>query len=119
MNEWMNRQPRKSENLLNFYLHTKRKKSKEENEWRKATLKKFGMVTTWMKKKRKTSRFMDAGSNNGNEREGNQQHGMDRQGRMKKENKTLGTERCKNIETLYIIIIIIIIITRHSASSRK
>ena len=27
---------------------------------------------------------------------------MDRQGRMKKENKTLGTERCENIDTLHI-----------------
>ena len=38
---------------------------------------------------------------------------MDRQGRMEKENKTLGTERCENIDTLHInknIIIIIIII---------
>ena len=36
----------------------------------------------------------------------------DPQGRMEKENKTLATERCKNIDTLYInkIIIIIIII---------
>ena len=45
---------------------------------------------------------MDAGSNNQNEREGNYQHGMDRQGIMEKENKTLGTERCENIDTLYI-----------------
>ena len=27
---------------------------------------------------------------------------MDRQGRMEKENKTLGTEICDNIDTLYI-----------------
>ena len=27
---------------------------------------------------------------------------MDRQGRMEKENKTLRTERCENIDTLYI-----------------
>ena len=42
---------------------------------------------------------------------------MDQQGRMEKENKTVGTERCKNIDTPYrnkiiIIIIIIIIIMR-------
>ena len=35
---------------------------------------------------------------------------MDCQGRMKKENKTLGTERCENIDTLYINTIIIITI---------
>ena len=38
---------------------------------------------------------MDAGRNNGNEREGNYKHGMGRQGRMEKENKTLGTGRCE------------------------
>ena len=27
---------------------------------------------------------------------------MDRKGRMEKENKTLGIERCENIDTLYI-----------------
>ena len=45
---------------------------------------------------------MDAASNNWNEREGNYQHGMDRQGRMEKENKNLGTERFENIDILYI-----------------
>ena len=45
---------------------------------------------------------MDAVINNWNERKGNWQHGMDRQGRMVKENKTLGTEiRVKN-DNLYI-----------------
>ena len=34
------------------------------------------------------------------ERERNQQLGMDRQGRMEKKNKT-ATERCENIDTLY------------------
>ena len=36
---------------------------------------------------------------------------MDREGRMEKKNKTLGTERCENIDTLYINKIIIIITT--------
>ena len=52
--------------------------------------------------KRKTSKFMDLGSNNWNERAGNYQYGMDRQGRKEKENKTFDTERCENIDTLYI-----------------
>ena len=42
---------------------------------------------------------MDAGSNNWNERKGNNQHGMDRQGGMEKGNKTLVTENC-NIDAL-------------------
>ena len=33
--------------------------------------KNFGMVSTWKKKKRKTLNFVDAGSNNRDEREGN------------------------------------------------
>ena len=49
-----------------------------------------------------TSKFVDAGSNNRNEIDGNYQHGMDCQRRMEKKNKTLGTERCANIDTLYI-----------------
>ena len=56
----------------------------------------------WKKKKRKTSKFVDAGINNRNEREGTSQHGMGQQRRMEKKNKTLGTERCANIYTLYI-----------------
>ena len=38
---------------------------------RKATLKYFEMVSIWKKKKRKTSKFVDAGSNNWNGGEGN------------------------------------------------
>ena len=62
------------------------------------------MVSTWKKKKRKTSEFMDARSDNRNEREGNYQLGMGGQRRMEKKNKfrTLGTERYANIKTLYI-----------------
>ena len=41
-----------------------------KNAWRKATSKKFGMESTWKKKKIKISKFADAGSINGNEREG-------------------------------------------------
>ena len=40
--------------------------------------------------------------NNWSEREGNYEHGMYRQGRMEKENKILGTGRCKNIDNQYI-----------------
>ena len=32
---------------------------------------------------------------------------MDRQRRMEKENKSLATEKCENIDTLYITVIII------------
>ena len=49
-----------------------------------------------------TSKFRDAGGNSWNEREGSQPRGMDQQERMEKENKTLSTERCENIDTLYI-----------------
>ena len=44
---------------------------------------------------------MDAGSNNWSEREGNFQHGMNRRGKKEKDNIILGTERCENIDTLY------------------
>ena len=40
-------------------------------------------------------------SNNWNERQRNSHQGMDQLGRMKMENKTVGTERCENIDTLY------------------
>ena len=87
------------------------------------------MVPTWTTKKEKTSKFVDAGSYNMNEREGNQQHGIDRQRTMDKKNKitNLGTERCANIKTLYInniiintnfIIIIIIIINNKRKTSK-
>ena len=58
------------------------------------------MEYNW-KKKRKTSKFVGAGSNR-NEKGWDQQHGKDRQKRIEKENKTSGTERCENIETLYV-----------------
>ena len=42
-----------------------------KSERRKATSKNFGIVSTWKKKKRKTSKFIDARINNWNERERN------------------------------------------------
>ena len=57
----------------------------------------------WKKKKNKkekTSKFVDAGSNNWNETKGNYQHEMYRQGRMEQENKTLGIERQEIVYTL-------------------
>jgi hypothetical protein len=54
---------------------------------KKAYLKNVGMVSTWKNKKRKTSIFVDAGSNNWNKGKENKQHGMNRQGRMEKEIK--------------------------------
>ena len=47
---------------------------------------------------------MDAGSKNLNEREGEEQHGMNREGSRENKNKikTLDTERCETIDTLYI-----------------
>ena len=50
---------------LNWYGHMQ--KMNEERQHPKT----FGMVFTWKKKERKTSKFVDAESNNGNEREGN------------------------------------------------
>ena len=51
-----------------------------------------GMMYNWKMKKRNTSKFVDAGSNIWNEKEGNKQHGMDREERIEKENKSSGTE---------------------------
>ena len=45
---------------------------------------------------------INAESNNWNERDGNQQNAMDLQGKMENENKTLGTERSENINSLYV-----------------
>ena len=68
------------------------------------------MVTARKKNKGKTSKFVDAGSNNWNERERNYERGRNRHGGMEKENKTLGTEICENIDTLCINIFYIIIV---------
>ena len=46
--------------------------------------------------KRKALKFVDAGSNNWNERR-ELSHKMDRHRRMEEDNKTLGAERCKKI----------------------
>ena len=58
------------------------------------------MFSTCKKKKWKISKFANAGSNNWDERKGNSQHGVDCQGIMEKENKTLDTERFQNVHTL-------------------
>jgi hypothetical protein len=55
---------------------------------------------------------MQAGSSNWNKREENE---MDRQGRMEMENKTLGTDICANIVTLYVNTRKVIIV-KHSLS---
>ena len=69
---------------------------------RNAPWKNFGMVPTWNTKKEKTSKFVDAGGFNRNEKEGNLRLGMSRQRRVEKENKfTLDTERCENIKNLH------------------
>ena len=54
------------------------------------------------KEEKENSKFVDAESNNWKEREGNKQHGMDGRGGMLNKNETLATERCENIDTLYI-----------------
>ena len=63
------------------------------------------MVPTWKTKNGKTSKFVDAGGYNTDERgrerererERNWRFEMDRQTRVKRENKfTLGPERCEN-----------------------
>ena len=56
--------------LLFLYGHVRRM-----DEERKAPSKNFGTVSTWEKKKKKTSKFVDAGSYNRNEREENHLHG--------------------------------------------
>ena len=54
-----------------------------------------------LEEERKTSKFLEAGSNNWNEKEENL-HGMDRQGRMEKKIKTSGTIISENTYTKYI-----------------
>ena len=51
---------------MNWYGHVQR-----INKKKKATSNNFGMVSNWKKKRRKTSKFLDAGGYNRNEREGN------------------------------------------------
>ena len=64
------------------------------------------MVSTGKAKKGKTSKFVDVGGYNKNERE--REGGINNlewvERRVEKKNKTitLGTERCENIKTLYI-----------------
>ena len=53
---------------------------------RKAPKKNFEMVPTWKTKKAKTSKFLDAGGYNGNERAGNGRLGMGRLRGLEKEN---------------------------------
>ena len=45
------------------------------------------MMSAWRKKRGKTLKFVNAGSNNWNEREGNYQHGLNRQRRILKKIK--------------------------------
>ena len=60
------------------------------------------MVPTWKTKKGKTSKIVDAGGYNRNERE-RVIGGMGRQRRVEKKNKfTFGTERCENFNNMYI-----------------
>ena len=79
---------------MNWYGHVRKMNDKR-------LPKKNGMVSTWKMKKRKPWKFVHTGSNNWNERDGNYQHGMNRQGNNEEENKILGTERCKNIDSRY------------------
>ena len=62
------------------------------------------MVSTWRKKEEKTSKFVDAEGYNRNERGGELTtwNGSTEKGGEKKRIKTLSTERCENIMTLYI-----------------
>jgi hypothetical protein len=62
---------------------------------KRVTSKNVGTVSQWKKKKGK---FVNARRVNWNEREGEQENGMDRQERMEKKNKieTLDTATCKN-----------------------
>ena len=53
--------------------------------------------------KEKISKLVDGGSNNWNEKKRNLQHGMDRQGRTKKNKiKHVGIDKCENIDSFYI-----------------
>ena len=66
---------------------------------KKGTLEEFKIVPTWKTKKGKASEFLDAGGYIMNERAGNWRLGMSRQRGVEKKNEfTLGTERCENIK---------------------
>ena len=81
----------------------------------------FGTVPTWKTKKGKTTKFVDAGVYNRNEREGNWPLGMGRQRGVERKKITLGPKRCENIKNLYIIkqIIDIIISSRTSSTNSR
>ena len=72
-----------------------------EEIMKKTYLRNCGMVSIWKKRKLKTSTFFDVASNNLREKGINVMEWIE-QGRMEKENKTLDTERCENIDTPYI-----------------
>ena len=57
------------------------------------------MMSTWRKKKGRSHNSWRREVITG-KREGNYQHEMDRQGRMEKKYKTVGTERRENIDFL-------------------
>ena len=63
----------------------------------------IGRFGNWRKGRPRDSWLQD----NGNEREGNYQHGMGRQRRLEKNNKTSSSEICANIDALYINIYIV------------
>ena len=74
-----------------------------KNRRRKGPSKNFGMLQIWKTKERKTSKFVYSRGYNRNGSEGNWQLGMGRQKGVEKKLKfTLGTDRCKNMKTLYI-----------------
>ena len=74
------------------------------------TSKNFGMMTAWKQKKRKTLKFVDARSKTRLREKGvNNMEWIDKE-ECRRKIKLSGTERCENIDTLYIEIIIIIII---------
>ena len=83
--------------------------SRAKNGGRKAPSKNFGMVPTWKTKKGKTSKFVDAGGHNRNKREREElatwNWSTERGG--KKNEFTLGTERCESIHNLYINILLL------------
>ena len=67
-----------------------------------ATSKYFGKVSTWNKKKRKSSKFVDAGINNWHERENELTAKNGWIGKNGEENKTFSTEIFEHIDTLYV-----------------
>jgi hypothetical protein len=82
----------------------------QENQWKvrealNLRIRKFTNILEWYptgrRRKGRPSKFMDAGSYNRYERKGITNFELVDREEWRRKNKTLGTEKCANIKTLY------------------